>query len=283
MRWTQADTNMEAHARPTALAHFLAIDDDPRFGKRLPISRQADFGSRPSPRPRNAEVPRPRSGRSRRAGPQAAGRGRNGAGASITRRVGDPDHHAQRSQRRGRPGDGLELGADDYLTKPFSRGAARAHPRLAAPPRLKRTRPAGGRSCLPFRRWELNLNTRRLLNVTGKRAGFPTTSSVFSLSPGGTSRPSRTQLSLSRLPTTTSTTDRIDTQICACGASSRPNRDTALHSHGAGAGTVQRPSNDLLTKIAGYRPKEGLPPKPLRDSRILASPLLSASLLVCTE
>src|SRR6267142_1475371 len=29
MRWTQAGTNMEAHARPTALAHVLAIDDDP--------------------------------------------------------------------------------------------------------------------------------------------------------------------------------------------------------------------------------------------------------------
>jgi CheY-like chemotaxis protein len=48
---------------------------------------------------------------------------RRRAGAPLARRCAHPraaDHHADRACRRDRQGRGLDAGADDYLTKPFS-------------------------------------------------------------------------------------------------------------------------------------------------------------------
>jgi len=61
---------------------------------------------------------------------------------------------------------GLELGADDYLTKPFSPRELLARIRAVLRrrrPEMQQGRPEGIRA-YRFDGWELNLNTRRLLN-----------------------------------------------------------------------------------------------------------------------
>jgi DNA-binding response OmpR family regulator len=61
---------------------------------------------------------------------------------------------------------GLELGADDYLTKPFSPRELLARIRAVLRrrrPEMQQGRPEGVRA-YRFDGWELNLNTRRLLN-----------------------------------------------------------------------------------------------------------------------
>src|SRR5437016_2328738 len=64
---------------------------------------------------------------------------------------------------------GLELGADDYLTKPFSPREllARIRAVLRRRPELQQGRPEGVRA-YRFDGWELNLNTRRLKAPDGR-------------------------------------------------------------------------------------------------------------------
>jgi two-component system OmpR family response regulator len=65
---------------------------------------------------------------------------------------------------------GLELGADDYVTKPFSPRELLARIRAVLRrrrPEVQQGRPEGIRA-YRFDGWELNLNTRRLTNRQGK-------------------------------------------------------------------------------------------------------------------
>jgi len=64
---------------------------------------------------------------------------------------------------------GLELGADDYVTKPFSPREllARIRAVLRRRPEIQQGRPEGVRA-YRFDGWELNLNTRRLKSPDGR-------------------------------------------------------------------------------------------------------------------
>jgi len=76
---------------------------------------------------------------------------------------------------------GLELGADDYLTKPFSLRELLARIRAVLRrrrPEVQQGRPEGIRA-YRFDGWELNLNTRRLKNHDGRTV--PLTNGEFSL------------------------------------------------------------------------------------------------------
>jgi len=76
---------------------------------------------------------------------------------------------------------GLELGADDYLTKPFSPRELLARIRTILRRRraeVRQGRPEGIRA-YRFEGWELNLNTRRLTAKDGK--AVPLTNGEFSL------------------------------------------------------------------------------------------------------
>jgi two-component system OmpR family response regulator len=76
---------------------------------------------------------------------------------------------------------GLELGADDYLTKPFSPRELLARIRAVLRrrrPEIQQGRPEGIRA-YRFDGWELNLNTRRLRNRNGE--AVPLSNGEFSL------------------------------------------------------------------------------------------------------
>jgi DNA-binding response OmpR family regulator len=76
---------------------------------------------------------------------------------------------------------GLELGADDYLTKPFSPRELLARIRTVLRrrrPEVQQGRPQGIRA-YRFDGWELNLNTRRLRNPEGE--AVPLSNGEFSL------------------------------------------------------------------------------------------------------
>jgi len=76
---------------------------------------------------------------------------------------------------------GLELGADDYLTKPFSPRELLARIRTVLRRRrteVRQGRPDGIRA-YRFDGWELNLNTRRLVAADGREA--PLSNGEFSL------------------------------------------------------------------------------------------------------
>jgi DNA-binding response OmpR family regulator len=76
---------------------------------------------------------------------------------------------------------GLELGADDYLTKPFSPRELLARIRAVLRrrrPEIQQGRPEGIRA-YRFDGWELNLNTRRLKNRAGEPV--PLSNGEFSL------------------------------------------------------------------------------------------------------
>jgi two-component system OmpR family response regulator len=76
---------------------------------------------------------------------------------------------------------GLELGADDYLTKPFSPRELLARIRAVLRrrrPEIQQGRPEGIRA-YRFDGWELNLNTRRLKDRAGE--AIPLSNGEFSL------------------------------------------------------------------------------------------------------
>ncbi len=81
------------------------------------------------------------AGRSRHPRPDAAGHGwpaRLPGDAGRSGHGGDPDHHADGAGRGSRPRSGLELGADDYVTKPFSPKELDGARRGAPPPRRRK-------------------------------------------------------------------------------------------------------------------------------------------------
>ncbi len=220
MRWTQAGTNMEAHARPTALAHVLAIDDDPTIREAI-----AEYLGK-----HDFRVTTVADGRAMREvldrevvdlvvldlklqvedGMALARQLRDESAIPIIMLTG-------RSEEADRV-MGLELGADDYLTKPFSPRELLARIRALLRrrrPEAQQGRPEGIRA-YRFDGWELNLNTRRLLNRDGQ--AVPLSNNEFGLLIVFLGAPhrvlSRTQLlDMSRLHSDDVYNRSIDTQI----------------------------------------------------------------------
>jgi len=164
----------QLHAPPTdmALAHVLAIDDDPTIREAI-----TDFLAR-----HNFRVTAVADGRAMQAvladqvvdlvlldlklqaedGMALAHRLREESAIPIIMLTG-------RSEEADRV-MGLELGADDYLTKPFSPRELLARIRAVLrrrQPEIQQGRPMGVRA-YRFDGWELNLNTRRLTNRDGQ-------------------------------------------------------------------------------------------------------------------
>src|SRR6202163_2533738 len=169
---THAVMNMQAQAPPTALAHVLAVDDDPIIREAI-----ADYLGQ-----HEFRVTAVADGRAMQAvladevvdlvvldlklqaedGMALARRLREESAIPIIMLTGRREE-ADRVM-------GLELGADDYLTKPFSPRELLA--RIRAVLRRRRAevhqgRPEGIRA-YRFDGWELNLNTRRLTAPDGQ-------------------------------------------------------------------------------------------------------------------
>ena len=112
---------------------------------------------------------------------------------------------------------GLELGADDYVTKPFSPREllARINAVLRRRPEVQQGRPEGVRA-YRFDGWELNLNTRRLTKPDGLEVGL--TNGEFSLLVVLLGAPNRVLsrdqlLDMSRLHGDDAYSRSVDTQI----------------------------------------------------------------------
>jgi two-component system, OmpR family, response regulator len=175
--------NLQAHAPPTAFAHVLAVDDDPiiraAIGDYLGqyefrVTAVADGDAMQAVLAREvvdlvvldlkllAED-----------GMALARRLRDESAIPIVMLTGRREE-ADRVM-------GLELGADDYLTKPFSPRELLARIRAVLRrrrPEVQQGRPEGIRA-YRFDGWELNLNTRRLRNRDGE--GVPLSNGEFSL------------------------------------------------------------------------------------------------------
>jgi two-component system, OmpR family, response regulator len=175
--------NLQAHAPANALAHVLAVDDDPIIREAI-----ADYLGR-----HEFRVTGVADGRAMQAvladqvvdlvvldlkllaedGMALARRLRDESAIPIIMLTGRREE-ADRVM-------GLELGADDYLTKPFSPRELLARIRAVLRrrrPEIQQGRPEGIRA-YRFDGWELNLNTRRLRNREGQ--AVPLSNGEFSL------------------------------------------------------------------------------------------------------
>ena len=179
----QAALNMAVGAPSTASAHVLAVDDDPAIREVIgDYLRQHDF-----------RVTGVADGRAMHAvlahevvdlvvldlklqdedGMALARRLRDESAIPIIMVTG---RHEEADRVMG-----LELGADDYLTKPFSPRELLARIRAVLRrrrPGVQPGRPEGIRA-YRFDGWELNLNTRRLKNREGR--AVPLSNGEFSL------------------------------------------------------------------------------------------------------
>jgi two-component system, OmpR family, response regulator len=171
MMSTRAVVNMQVHALQTASAHVLAVDDDPIIREAI-----ADYLGQ-----HEFRVTAVADGGAMQAalayevidlvvldlklvtedGMALARRLRDESAIPIIMLTGRCEE-ADRVM-------GLELGADDYLTKPFSPREllARIRAVLRRRPKIQQGRPEGIRA-YRFDGWELNLNTRRLRNRDGQ-------------------------------------------------------------------------------------------------------------------
>jgi len=175
--------NALAHPAPSALPHVLAVDDDPLIREAIGdylgnhdfrVTAVADGSSMQSVLAQEVvdlvvldlklQV---------EDGMALARRLRDDSAIPIIMLTG-----------RGEEADrvmGLELGADDYLTKPFSPRELLARIRAVLRrrrPEVQQGRPEGIRA-YRFDGWELNLNTRRLKNREGEVV--PLSNGEFSL------------------------------------------------------------------------------------------------------
>src|SRR5258708_30793039 len=172
MMSTQAVMNTQVHTPPTALPHVLAIDDDPTIREAI-----ADYLGQ-----HEFRVTAVADGRAMQAVL---------ANEVVDLVVLHPKLQAEDGMALARPlrdqsaipiimltgrreeADrvmGLELGADDYLTKPFSPRELLARIRAVLrrrQPEIQQGRPEGIRA-YRFDGWELNLNTRRLKAPAGQ-------------------------------------------------------------------------------------------------------------------
>jgi two-component system OmpR family response regulator len=169
---TQVIMNMQAQTPSTAVAHVLAVDDDPTIREAI-----ADYLGQYEFRVTTV------------ADGQAMQtvladdvvdllvldlKLRGEDGMALARRVRDESAIpiimlTGRSEEPDRV-MGLELGADDYLTKPFSPRELLARIRAVLRrkrPEIQQGRPEGIRA-YRFDGWELNLNTRRLRDRDGQ-------------------------------------------------------------------------------------------------------------------
>jgi DNA-binding response OmpR family regulator len=168
----QAVIDMQAQAPPTALAHILAVDDDPVIRDAIvDYLGQHDF-----------RVTAVADGRAMHAvlAQEVVDllvldlRLKTEDGMALARGVRDESAIpiimlTGRSEEADRV-MGLELGADDYLTKPFSPRELLARIRAVLRrrrPEVQQGRPEGIRA-YRFDGWELNLNTRRLKDRDGR-------------------------------------------------------------------------------------------------------------------
>ena len=174
---------MQAHAPATALAHVLAVDDDP-------IIRQAIVDYLGHYEFRVTAVADGGAMRAVLANEvvdlivldlQLA----NEDGMILARRMRDesaiPIVMLTARREEADRVMGLELGADDYLTKPFSPRELLARIRAVLRrrrPEAQQGRPEGIRA-YRFDGWELNLNTRRLRHRDGRAVSL--SSGEFSL------------------------------------------------------------------------------------------------------
>jgi two-component system OmpR family response regulator len=169
---TQATFDMQAHAPAAASAHVLAVDDDPVIRQAI-----ADYLGQ-----HDLRVTAVADGRAMQAvlADEVVDllvldlRLQAEDGMALARRVRDDSAiPIIMLTGRGEEADrvmGLELGADDYLTKPFSPRELLARIRAVLRrrrPEVQQGRPEGIRA-YRFDGWELNLNTRRLKDRDGR-------------------------------------------------------------------------------------------------------------------
>jgi two-component system, OmpR family, response regulator len=179
---TEAVMSIQPHAPPTARAHVLNVDNDPVIREVIAdylsqyefrVTAVADGGAMHAVLAREVvdlivldQLPG-------EDGMALARRLRNQSAIPIVMLTGRRDE-ADRVM-------GLELGADDYLTKPFSSRELLARIRAVLRRRrheVQQGRPEGIRA-YRFNGWELNLNTRRLKNRDGETV--PLSNGEFSL------------------------------------------------------------------------------------------------------
>jgi two-component system, OmpR family, response regulator len=163
---------MQVHAPQTALAHVLAVDDDPIVRAAIAdylsqhefrVTTVADGGEMRTVLARDVvDLVVLDLKLATEDGMALARRLRDESAIPIVMLTGRREE-ADRVM-------GLELGADDYLTKPFSPRELLARIRAVLRrrrPEIQQGRPEGIRA-YRFDGWELNLNTRRLRSRDGK-------------------------------------------------------------------------------------------------------------------